>query len=311
MKKLRYAIGIDIGGTAIKYGICSEKGDLIQQDQVVSPSDAPNEIILNNLADLINRALEFARQENLSISAIGIGTPGCVDVQRGYLKGGTPNFKYWRDVAIADFVKSRFDLPVFVDNDANVMAYGEFVYGAGRGKSYVICITLGTGIGGGIILNKEIYRGPFYAGAELGHITIAYDGRPCNCGGRGCWERYGSANALIQDYNETNPDNFVRDAREIFDRAKEGESLAQQAIDRNAEYVGAGLASIINIFNPELIIVGGGLSEAGEEYIQKIDKAAKQRSMENSRENVQIKAALLGNKAGLLGAAALALKILV
>lgn len=304
----KFAIGIDVGGTAIKYGICSENGEILEQAKVDSPSDSPNEVMLKKISGVIRSAFRSADEKKFAISAIGIGTPGCVDVESGFLKGGTPNFKYWKNVAIVESLKDEFSAPIFVDNDANLMAFGESVFGAGRGKKNIICVTLGTGIGGGIVLNGEIYRGAFYAGAELGHMSICYNGRHCNCGGKGCWERYGSASAMIEDYNAANPGKPVSDTREIFSRLQRGENTARKIVDQTIEYIGVGLANIINIFNPEAIVLGGGLSEAGDDFIQKISQAAFRRANKISAENVQIVAAALGNRVGLLGAAAFALK---
>ena len=182
------------------------------------------------------------------------------------------------------------------------------MYGAGKDKKDVICLTLGTGIGGGIIINGEIYRGSFFAGAELGHMTINHDGKPCNCGGRGCLERYASATAVIEDYNRENLSNPVRGTRQIFQLAEQGDSLAQDVIDRFVSYLAAGLANITNIFNPEMIIIGGGVSEAGKPFIEKIYRACQERAMPVSFKNVEIVGATLGNRAGILGAGAFALK---
>jgi glucokinase len=309
MNSLFYSIGVDIGGTAIKYGICSSSGDIIEQASVKSPADSPNKVILNKLLEVIKRALDSAKNRGITISAIGVGTPGSVDVKKGYLKGGTPNFKFWREVGIIDFFKDKLILPVFVDNDANLMAYGEYIFGAGKGKRNIVCITLGTGIGGGIVINGEIFRGSFYAGAELGHMTIYYNGRDCNCGGKGCWERYGSASAMVQDYNVANSENPVKNTVEIFERLNSGEKISEKIVNDTIVYISAGIANIIHIFNPEMIIIGGGLSEAGDEFIKKIEATTRQRAMINSAKDVLIRAASLGNRAGLLGAAAFALQM--
>lgn len=304
----QYTLGIDIGGTTIKYGICSSAGKLIGQGAIPTPATAPKQEILKKLSGLVSENLILARKKNITIAAIGIGTPGSVNINRGYLMGGTPNFKHWRNVSISKFLTDRFDIPVFVDNDANLMAYGEFIYGAGKKKKDVICLTLGTGIGGGVIINGEIYRGSFFAGAELGHMTINHAGKPCNCGGQGCLERYASATAVIEDYNRENPLNPVQGTKQIFRLADQGDSLARAVIDRFVSYLAAGLASITNIFNPEMIIIGGGVSEAGKPLIDRVYKACQKRAMPVSIKNVEIVGAILGNRAGILGAGAFALK---
>jgi len=308
--KTLYAIGIDIGGTSIKHGICSSDGRLLKQDAESTHSEAPKEVILKNIISLILRNLDYSRQKGITISAVGVGTPGSVDIERGFLMGSTPNFKHWRDVAIADSIRKHINLPVFVDNDANLMAFGEFTFGAGKEKKDVICLTLGTGIGGGIIIDGEIYRGSYYAGAELGHMSIDYQGIPCNCGGQGCLERYASATALIEDYNKENPHHPVNGTKEIFLLLDKGDLSAQKVIKRFVEYLAAGVANIINIFNPEMIIIGGGVSKAGKKFIDDIKVVCRKRAMPVSSKNVEIVGATLGNDAGMMGAAAFAIKSL-
>lgn len=303
----RYALGVDVGGTFIKYGLCSDRGDIIQQSKVPTLARAPREDVLNQIKNIIEEARRWAKEKNIRMEAVGIGTPGSVDVEKGFLKGGTPNFAHWHDVPIVEYLAPHFSFPIFADNDANMMTYGEFKFGAGRGKRDVITLTLGTGIGGGIIIDGELYRGHFYAGAELGHMSIDYRGRHCRCGGIGCWELYASATAMIRDYNKRNREHPVTDTRDIFRRYHDGEAVAATVIDRTVMYLGAGLANIINVFNPEMIIIGGGVSEAGEWFIDKAAASAFGRAMPASRENVIIRKAQLGNQAGMLGAAAFAL----
>ncbi len=308
--KTRYALGIDIGGTSIKYGLCSDRGELLRESAIPTPATSPREEILNHIAGVIEEGLTWAEEAGVKVSAIGIGTPGSVDVERGFLMGGTPNFTHWRDVPIVDTLSRRFSVPIFVDNDANVMAFGEYKFGAGNGKLNVITITLGTGIGSGIIIEGELYRGTNYAGAELGHMSIDYEGKKCKCGGIGCWELYASATAMINDYNQRSPEHPVKDTRELFQRYYRNEPEAQETIARTLVYLGAGLANIINIFNPEMIIVGGGVSEAGDWFVELAAREAFRRAMATSSQGVDIRRARLGNRAGMLGAAAFALHMI-
>ncbi len=307
MMKTKYALGIDIGGTSIKYGICSDSGELIHQSAVDTLATSPREEILEQIAGIIEQGLHQAEELGIELSAVGIGTPGSVDVEHGFLMGGTPNFKYWRDVPIAETLEKKFRLPIYVDNDANVMAFGEFKFGAGRHKQNVVAITLGTGIGSGIIIDGELYRGTNYAGAELGHMSIDYRGLKCNCGGIGCWELYASATAMIRDYNARKPAQPVQNTRELFERYYQNEKEAQETVSQTLVYLGAGLANIINIFNPEMIIVGGGVSEAGDWFVELAAREAFRRAMPTSASGVEICRAQLGNRAGMLGAAAFAL----
>lgn len=307
MKKTRYAIGIDLGGTAIKYGICSREGEIVREFSRPTHADSPVDAILEHLIEAAEEALAFARSQGMSIDAIGLGTPGSVDVEEGFLKGNTPNFKHWRNVPIKRRMEDRLQIPVFVDNDANVMAFGEARFGAGQGSDQVVCITLGTGIGGGVIIDGKLFRGSMYAGAELGHMSICYNGHPCRCGGVGCWERYASATAMIEHYAQLNPDDPVSDTRTIFERYHASEPAAQQVVETEIRMVAVGIANLINIFNPRKIIIGGGVSEAGDWFVERIAGAARERAMEPALENLEIVRATLGNKAGWLGAAAFAL----
>lgn len=306
MKDSDYLIGLDLGGTALKYGICDSGGSIIREFLTATRADDPVNQILKKIADSASEALQFAEANNIQIAAIGLGTPGCVDIPNGFLRGSTPNFKHWRDVPIKEHLENIFTVPVFADNDANAMAYGEFMFGAGKGCESVICITLGTGIGGGIIIEKKLFRGSQYAGAELGHISVSYNGKKCRCGGIGCWEMYASATAMVENYLSVNPNTSSIKPREIFSGYQNGDAVAIRVVNEEIEMVGVGLASLVNIFNPEKIIIGGGLGEAGQWFIDRIAQEVRRRAMAESVKSVEIVSAKLGNKAGWLGAAALA-----
>lgn len=308
MKGHVHLIGLDLGGTAIKYGICDNNGVVKKEFISETKSDDPVDLILKIIQNSISEALKYTKKEKIKISAIGLGTPGCVDINNGYLMGNTPNFKYWRDVDIKKYLAKHFDIPIFIDNDANAMAFGEFLFGAGKNFSDIICITLGTGIGGGIIINKKLFRGSRFAGAELGHMSIHYDGKKCRCGGTGCWELYASATAMIENYISKSSTTKSITTREIFNQYKKGDELACEVVQHEVEMIAAGIANLVNIFNPERIIIGGGLSQAGQWFIDKIKKVLKKRAMKESLNSVKIFSAELGNKAGWLGAAALAYK---
>ncbi len=298
-------IGVDLGGTAIKYGVCDEKGTiLIEKKRPTSAQAAANEI-LEDIATGINELLKESREMGTKVKGIGMGTPGSVDVVQGFLQGSTPNFRYWRDVPIRAFLEDRFHLPVFVDNDANAMAYGEFLFGSGKGYRHIIAITLGTGIGGGVIINGEMFRGHRYVGAEVGHMSIAYNGKKCRCGGIGCWELYASASAMVSHYNQLNPAVPVSGSREIFERYAQKDTAAMAVVRQEIEMVAAGVASLLHIFNPEVLIIGGGVSEAGDWFVERIQAKLRERTMPEALHNFRLVRAKLGNQAGWLGAAAL------
>lgn len=306
--KTEYAIGLDLGGTSIKYGVSSSSGEILHEFHRPTQATKPVETILDDLISAAEEAIIFCKGKGISLVAAGMGTPGSVNVEKGLLVGSTPNFKLWKDVPIKASMEARLGIPVFADNDGNVMAFGEAKFGAGTGFRDVVCVTLGTGIGGGIIINNRIFRGSFYAGSEIGHMTIAYDGKPCRCGGVGCWEKYASASAMIEKYNELAPENnVVNSTIQIFEKYHAGDAVAIRAVENNIKMIAAGVSNIVNIFNPQAIIIGGGVSEAGEWFIDKIAEAAKLITMDAAMRNVRIVPAKLGNKAGWLGAAAFAL----
>ncbi len=307
MSAPQYAVGLDLGGTAIKYGICSAKGEILHESQCPTQADQPAEVILNDLLTAAREAIDIAQKNGTAISAIGMGTPGSVNVESGTLMGNTPNFKLWKNVKIKPWLESRLNLPVWIDNDANMMAFGEARYGAGDGASNVACITLGTGIGGGIVIDNKLFRGSNYAGSELGHMSIRYDGIRCRCGGIGCWEMYASATAMIENYNRLKPNEKIESTITIFERYNAGEAEATQVIDEEIQIVSIGVANMLNIFNPQVIIIGGGVSEAGDWFVAAIAEKALPLAMASATANVRIVRARLGNKAGLLGAAAFAL----
>lgn len=304
MSNKTYALGVDLGGTSIKYGICSGDGKILREFKRFTRADQMDNVILDDLASAALEAMDYAEKNNFNIECMGMGTPGTVDVERGHLTGNSPNFKFWDDVPIKAELEKRLNIPVWVDNDANLMAYGEAKFGAGVGKKDIVCLTLGTGIGGGIILNGELFRGSNYAGSEIGHMSICYNGIPCRCGGYGCWEKYASATAMINNYNMLNPAKQVDSTLDIFSAYGNNEQEAVQVINDEIKLVAVGISNLVNIFNPEMIIVGGGVSEAGDWFVEKISRNVQLIAIKPGTRNLEIVRAQLGNKAGMLGAAA-------
>ncbi len=307
-----FFIGIDFGGTYVKYALFS--GDdraLLFRDKAPSKADQPQDVIFRVLYDIIDELLEKARQEDGTVAAIGMGSPGAIDFNHGKLIGSTPNIPSFTNADIRGKLSGRYDLPVWVDNDANLMALAESREGAAKGAANVIALTLGTGIGGGIIIDSEVYRGSFCAGAEIGHMSINLEGPPCNCGGKGCIERYASATAMVHNYR-TKLRGHALDVPEkidtilIFDEAENGQQEAIDTIDETCRYLGAALANLVNIFNPEYIVLGGGVSEAGQPFLDQISAEMHRVAMPASAKDVKIVQALLGNDAGIIGAMRLA-----
>jgi glucokinase len=304
-------IGLDLGGTFVKYALGFADGKLILKGKKPTQADKSQLVVFNVIFQAIDELLEEAKKLNGRVVAIGFGSPGAVDFDHGKLLGNTPNFADWGEADIRGTIESRYHFPVWADNDANLMAFAESRQGSGRGYNNIIALTLGTGIGGGILIDGQLYRGTNCAGAELGHITIKYDGIPCNCGGVGCIERYASAPAMVMNYIEKlkksdKPLPVDVTTETIFCKAANKEKEAIETIKDTCEYLGAALASILNIFNPQIVIIGGGVAEAGDGFIEKIRKVISSRAMKPSIKGLRLVRAQLGNDAGMVGAINLA-----
>jgi glucokinase len=310
-------IGLDLGGTSLKFGLGTRDGRILWKDRKPSEADKPQEVIFNVFYAAIDELLEKAKEHQGKVVAIGCGSPGAVDYDHGRLKGNTPNFVYWGNADIRGHIQPKYNIPVWADNDANVMAWAETCQGAAKGYKNVLAFTLGTGIGGGVVIDGQLFRGVNFAGAELGHMSIQWNGRPCNCGGRGCVERYASATGMVQTYVEKIAAKVAARTTEltkdidtiyIFKKAKEGEKEALETIEETCDCLGTALASFINIFNPEIIVVGGGVADAGEEFMTKIWKATTCRAMKPGLDNLKFSHASMGNDAGIVGAISLAVE---
>jgi len=307
--KMRYAAGIDVGGTFVKLALVSEDGNILFEDKL-DISKATRKEILNTIDLAIIKINKEANLFDVQISGIGIGSPGIVF--EGVVLGGADNLNGWANVPLLEIFTEKFGLPVFVDNDANVMGIGEVIYGAAKNCTDVIFITIGTGIGGAIVMNGQLYGGYKNRGTELGHIVIDHKGIDCNCGGRGCLEAYASTSALIRQYAElSGKDEETIDGRYIVDRFKEGEPSAVKCMQEHTDYLGHGIASFVNTFAPQKVVIGGGISEAGQFYIDMISASTFRYAMPDCASNTEVVGAILGNKAGCLGAASLVFKNLI
>ena len=305
-------IGIDLGGTNIAVGVVTDAGEILAQDSVPTLAEREYPEIVKDMAMLCERVAKEAGCTMQDIKAIGIGCPGSIDRKNGIVSYAN-NLKMDHTPLAAELQK-YFDLPVQVENDANAAAFGEYMIN-GEGVDHFIFITLGTGVGGGIIINKEIYSGFNGAGGELGHFTLVFDGEPCTCGNAGCWEAYASVTALIRQTKaamEKNPDSLIHsivaqqgkvNGRTAFDAAKQGDKAAQEVVDTYVSYVAAGVMSMINIFQPEKFVIGGGISKEGDRLLKPIIDFVNQYGYNKYLEKTEIKVATLFNDAGIIGAA--------
>lgn len=302
--KKRYAVGIDLGGTFIKFALVSDSGDVIFTSKLAIGSSSTRDDILETIRKAIDMSMEVASHKSLPVSGIGIGSPGvCCD---GVVVGGADNLNGWVDVHLSEMFSSKFNLPVLIDNDANVMGLGEAVFGAAQNCTDVIFLTVGTGIGGAIVADGKLYGGYKNRGTEMGHVTIDHKGIACNCGGRGCLEAYASTGALLRQYAEaTGKKESELDGFYLVQQFKEGEEAAIKCMEEHTDYLGHGIAGFINTFAPQKVVIGGGISEAGQFYIDMIKKSAMSYAMPDCAANTDVVAATLGNMAGCLGAASL------
>lgn len=312
-----YYIGIDLGGTNIAAGIVDEDGQIIYKESIPTQKKRNQQAIMEDMAKLSLKLLDEAGIKFQELQSIGVGSPGSPNPDEGIIIYN--NNLGFINAPIRKVIQKEIPVPVYLDNDANCAALAEGLLGAAGGVKYSVTITLGTGIGGGIIMNNEIYSGFNNAGAELGHMVILSGGKECTCGRKGCWEAYASATALIELTQEAalkNHDSLLYTlvdgdltlitAKTPFDAAKQGDPVANKVVRDYIGYLSEGLINIINIFQPEVLIVGGGVSKQGEYLINLLLERINQDTY--SREEIpktKLRTALLGNDAGIIGAALL------
>jgi glucokinase len=310
-----YIIGLDLGGTTVKIGLVNSKGQI--QDMMEIPTLAETnsvDAIFKNIVHGINELIK--KHSNHNIKAIGIGSPGSISPEQGKIVAGIGNIPALNGFALGVEIENEFKIPTFIDNDANNAARGEYLFGNAKGRKNFIMITLGTGIGGAIFINGELYGGALNYAGEVGHMLIVVDGKQCTCGNFGCWEAYGSATAMVKKAKAmvergygTSLISYYPDeisAKTIVKEAHDGDEIAQYVVEEAGKYIGIGIANMLNIFNPEACIIGGGVSQAGDFLLNVIKHYTKVYALPRAWECVEIFQAKLGNKAGILGSAALA-----
>ncbi|MGI5490752.1 ROK family glucokinase [Microtetraspora malaysiensis] len=306
-------IGVDIGGTKIASGVVTEDGRILDRALRPTPTAGP-ELVADAIADAVT---ELARRH--AVEAVGLGAAGFVDETRSIVRFA-PNL-VWREEPLRKKVADLVGLPVVVENDANATVWGEYRFGAGRGESHVVCVALGTGIGGGVVLGGALYRGRWGMGGELGHMQVVPEGLPCGCGNHGCWEQYASGNALVRQARinaAADPSSAARllelagspDAiigQHVTDAARDGDAAALAAFEFLADWLAQGLADLAAVLDPGCFIIGGGVSGAADLFLDRVraDYAARLTGR-GHRPLAGIRAAELGPAAGMVGAADLA-----
>ena len=308
-------IGIDLGGTNIAAGIVREDGKIVVQSSVPTLSQRPTDEIVKDMVFLSKQLIKDAELELNDIEAVGIGCPGTINFETGEVIY-TNNIKMEHYMLAKEFQK-YLNLPVKIDNDANCAAMGEYIV-SGNNVPIFMFITLGTGVGSGLILNGKVFRGFNGAASEAGHITLVSGGEPCTCGKRGCWETYASVTALIRQTKvamEKNPESLMHEiakaegkisGRTSFDAAKQGDKAAQAVVKQYAQYVADGIVSVENVLQPDIISVGGGISREGEYLLQPVCEYAAANGFNKFMPKTKIVTAQSFNDAGIIGAAMIA-----
>jgi glucokinase len=312
---MSYTIGVDVGGTKVLGGVVDELGTVVKTARRDTPREG-GAALTQAIADVAKELMS-----EFTIDSVGVSAAGFVSSDRKTMLA-TPNIAGWNGVDLDYQLTSLIGLPVVIENDANAAAWGEARFGAGRGKRHMLMLTVGTGIGGGIVVNGELYRGAFGIAAEIGHIRVVPEGHLCGCGVRGCFEQYGSGNALMRHAREAiaaSPDiarNLLSrgdgtleglTGKAITDAARDGDAVALAAFNTTAQWLGAGIASLAVVLDPECVVIGGGVIDAGE-ILLKPTREALERSMPFAGKHPypEIIGAQLGNEAGLVGVADLA-----
>lgn len=313
---MSYYVGIDLGGTNIVAAVVDSRCDIIAKAECKTNAPRSENEICDSMAEVALSAISKAGLRTKDIISVGIGVPGAANPRTGVVEYCVNlGFHNWD---VTHEMEKRLGMYVYIENDANAAAYGEYLAGALRGARNAIAVTLGTGVGGGIIIDGKLYSGSNYAGGELGHIVIQYKGKPCACGRKGCWEKYASATALIELTKQTvkeHPEEAEKilsisggidniDGETAFIAQKAGDKLGKAIVEQYIEYLACGLTNIINIFQPEIICIGGGISQEGDNLLKPLlEIVERERYTKHNDEQTQICIATLGNDAGIIGAA--------
>lgn len=311
---MKYYVGIDLGGTNIVAGVVDENYKIIATAKTKTNCPRPDKAIADDMAKMALEAVKNAKLTIDDIEWVGIGTPGIANSKTGIIEYS--NNLGFNNTPMVKYIQETIDKPVFIENDANAAAYGEYVAGAAKGAENAVCITLGTGVGGGIIIDGKIYSGSNFAGAEIGHTVIEVDGAKCSCGRKGCFEAYSSATGLIRMTKEAiaeNPECIMAKmadekgkvtARTSFDAMRAGDPVAKALVDKYIKYLAAGITNTINIFQPDILCIGGGVCNEGDPLLLPVRELVKKEVYtRNSPKNTKIVIAKLGNDAGIIGAA--------
>ncbi len=307
---MKYYIGIDLGGTNIVAGVVDENYQILTKASVKTNLPRPEQEIAADMAAVARQAAEEAGLSLDQIEWVGVGTPGIANSATGIIEYS--NNLGFCNTPMVQYLEEALGRPAFIENDANAAAYGEYVAGAAKGAKHAVCITLGTGVGGGILIDGKIYCGSNFGGAEIGHTVIDVNGPMCSCGRKGCFEVFSSATGLIRMTKEAlaaHPESAMKDEERItgrtaFNYMRAGDETAKQVVDDYIRYLAAGITNTINIFQPDVLCIGGGVCNEGDPLLLPMKEIVKKEVYtRNSPKNTEIVIAKLGNDAGIIGAA--------
>ena len=312
-----YRIGVDLGGTNIKIGIVNEENKIVARTSLPTRSERPYQHVLEDMGLAALCLLEENGISALECSGIGVGCPGIADAKTGTViySNNIP----WKDVCVAEELKKYLDIPVYISNDANCAALGEVIAGAAKGCQNAVMITLGTGVGSGIVIDGKIFEGGHFGGAECGHTVIVPDGETCSCGRKGCFEAYASATALIRETKRAAQENHDSllwqmcegdldkvDGKLAFEAMKLGDSVAAKVVENYIKYLSIGITNLVNIFRPDVVLLGGGVCNQGEVLTKPINEYVRKECFGGDMTYTpEVRIAQLGNDAGMIGAAGL------
>lgn len=313
---MKYYSGVDLGGTNTKIGLCNEEGKILLSSSIKTDSIHGVEDTLERIWLEIQKQLTEEKLTKEDLSGIGIGIPGPVKNQS--IVGFFANFPWEKNMNLKEKMETLTGIRTLVDNDVNVIAQGEAIFGAAKGHKSSITVALGTGIGGGIFVDGRLISGMTGAGGEIGHMKLVPDGKLCGCGQKGCFEAYASATGMIREalsrlyvnklnalYEKFQGNYETLEAKDIFEAAAAGDVFSQEIVDYEAEYLAMGIGNLLNIINPEVVVLGGGIALAKEQILEPMKQKIRKYALEITLENLEIKTGVLGNEAGILGAAAL------
>ncbi|HWR82168.1 MAG TPA: ROK family protein [Candidatus Deferrimicrobium sp.] len=307
--------GIDIGGTNVKYGLLNSSGKVLYREQRPTLVEKGASALMHLIGNISERLLYYAAEEDLPVKWLGVGTPGAVDCRSGKVIGPCPNIDGWQGMEIGKTLKERLNLPVWVDNDVNAVALAEARFGAASGARSAVVVTVGTGVGGAVIINGKLWRGATYAAGELGHMTINFDAPVKHAGIPGTIEAYCCSQAILERVNarlKQTPSPIIEEIldghangltiRKVFAAARKGDTIAVDVLRETALYLGIGLAGIVNLLNPEVVVIGGGVADGGAGFLEAVSAEIKKYAFGSATQNLSVVKAALGNDAGFIGA---------